>query len=321
VLQVSGFVAGSRSWSAVILGGKEIVTQSRTAPFEVEVVVDGQDEVGEGPIWHDSEHQLIWVDITRNLIHRLDPVTNHKESIDVGQPVGAVAPRATGGLIAAVRDGFGLISTTAERLEMLAEVEADNSGNRMNDGKCDSAGRFWAGTMAYDLTPRAGALYRLNTDHSVVKVLEEITLSNGLGWSPDDTSMYFVDSATNGVDVFDYEADSGEVRNRRRLIDIPQGLGMPDGMTLDAEGFIWVALWGGWSIRRYAPDGTPDLVIELPASQITSSAFGGKDLSELYITSAAYELPEHELRKQPHAGALFRCRPGTLGRPAHVFEG
>jgi sugar lactone lactonase YvrE len=284
-------------------------------------MVDGRDEVGEGPVWHSSKQRLIWVDITRSLVHQLDPVTNQTESIDVGQPVGVVAPRASGGLVAAVQDGFGLFDPTDGRLEIIADIEADNPGNRMNDGECDGAGRFWAGTMAYDLKPGSGALYRLNTDHSVAKVLEEVTLSNGLRWSPDDTSMYYIDSVTNGIDVFDYEPDAGSLHNRRRLIDVPSDLGMPDGMTVDAEGFLWVALWGGWSVRRYAPDGTPDLVIELPASQITSCAFGGKDLSELYITSAAYELPEHELRKQPHAGALFRCRPGPLGRPTHVFEG
>jgi sugar lactone lactonase YvrE len=297
------------------------VIRSRSESTEVEVVVEGRDEVGEGPVWLGSEQQLVWVDITRDLVHRLDPATNQTESIDVGQPVGAVAPRVTGGLVAAVQDGFGFIDATTGSLEIIAEVESENPDNRMNDGKCDSAGRFWAGTMAYDLTPGAGALYRLNTDRSVVKVLEDVTLSNGLGWSPDDTSMYFIDSATNGVDVFDYEPNTGNVRNGRRLINIPQELGMPDGMTVDSEGFLWVALWGGGSVRRYAPDGTPDHVIEVPASQVTSCAFGGKDLSELFITSATHELPEHEISRQPSAGALFRCRPGTTGMPAYVFEG
>ena len=193
--------------------------RSRSESTEVEVVVEGRDEVGEGPVWLGSEQQLIWVDITRNLVHWLDPVTNQKETIDVGQHVGAVAPRVTGGLVAAVQDGFGFIDATTGSLEIIAEVESENPDNRMNDGKCDSAGGFWAGTMAYDLTSRAGALYRLNTDHSVVKVLEDVTLSNGLGWSPDDSSMYFIDSATNGVEVFAYEPDSGELHNRRRLIN------------------------------------------------------------------------------------------------------
>jgi sugar lactone lactonase YvrE len=297
------------------------VSRSRSESIEVEVMVEGGDEVGEGPVWLGSEQLLVWVDITRNLVHRLDPATNRKESIDVGQAVGAVAPRAAGGYVAAVQEGFGLIDETTGSLEIIAEVESDNPDNRMNDGKCDSAGRFWAGTMAYDLTPGAGALYRLNTDRGVVEVLEEVTLSNGLGWSPDDTSMYYIDSDTNGVDVFDYEPDSAELHNRRRLINVPQELGMPDGMTVDSEGFLWVALWGGSSVRRYAPDGTLDLVIEIPASQVTSCAFGGKDLSELFITSATHEIPEHEISRQPSAGALFRCRPGTTGMPAYVFQG
>jgi sugar lactone lactonase YvrE len=298
------------------------VTRSRRESIEVEVMVDGRDEVGEGPVWHSSEQRLIWVDITRNLVHWLDPVTNQKDSIDVGQPVGAVAPRATGGLVVAVQDGFGfVIDPTDGRLEMLAEVEADNPDNRMNDGKCDSMGRFWAGTMAFNVIPGAGALYRLDTDYSVAKVLEDVTLSNGLGWSPDGTRMYFIDSTTNGIDVFDYEPNAGSLHNRRRLIDVPSALGMPDGMTVDAEGFLWVALWGGWSVRRYAPDGTPNLVIEVPASQVTSCAFGGEDLTELYITSATHGLPEQEISRQPLAGALFRCQPGTTGTPAYVFEG
>jgi sugar lactone lactonase YvrE len=206
-------------------------------------------------------------------------------------------------------------------LEMIAEVEADNPDNRMNDGKCDGAGRFWAGTMGFEPIPGAGALYRLDADRNVTTVLENVTISNGLGWSPDDATMYYIDSSTNRIDAFDYDTETGKIRNRRRLIEVPQEQGMPDGMTVDAEGFLWVALWGGCSVRRYAPDGTPDLVVELPASQITCPTFGGKDLSELYVTSATQGLLEEELQEQPYAGALFCCRPGVAGMPAHAFGG
>lgn len=287
----------------------------------VEVVVEGHNEVGEGPIWDGSTQRLFWVDITRRLVYWLDPETDRRGSVTVDQAVGAVVPRSSGGLLAAVENGFALIDIGTGRLEMIAEVESDNPDNRMNDGKCDSSGRFWGGTMAYDTTPGAGSLYRLSTDHSVEKILDKVTISNGLGWSPNDSRMYFIDSPTNGIDILDYEPARGEVSNRRRLIDIPPELGMPDGMTIDAEGFIWVAMWGGSAVRRYAPDGVSDLVVELPTSQITSCAFGGEDLSDLYITSATSGLSKQELEKQPSAGALFRCRPGARGLPAPPFEG
>ena len=287
---------------------------------EVEVVVDGRDQVGEGPVWLGPERRLVWVDITGRLVHSLDPATGHKETVDVGQYVGAVVPRSSGGFVAAVETGFGVIDMRTGRLEMIAEVEADNPNNRMNDGKCDSAGRFWAGTMALDETPGAGALYRLDTDHTVTRVLENVTISNGLAWSLDDRNMYFVDTATNRVDILDYEPKTGAVRDRRGLIEIPPELGAPDGMTLDTEGHLWVALWGGSAVHRYAPNGTLDSVVNLPVSQVTSCAFGGEDLSELYITSATQGLAEGELHRQPHAGALFRCRPGAQGMPAYSFK-
>ncbi len=297
------------------------MTETRKAPFEVEIVVDGHDTVGEGPVWLAEERRLVWVDIMGHLIHRLDPATGSVETVDVGQPVGAVAPRASGGLIAAVRDGFGLVDAVAGRLEMIAEVEADNPENRMNDGKCDRAGRFWAGTMAFESVTGAGALYRLDAERRVTEVLDNVTISNGLDWSPDDATLYYVDSPTNVVDAFDYDPGSGEIRNRRPLIEVPREQGMPDGLTVDSEGFLWVALFGGWSVRRYAPDGTPDIMVELPASKITCPTFGGEDLSELYITSATEELSEQELQEQLHAGALFRCRPGVTGKPANAFGG
>ena len=287
---------------------------------EVEVVFDSRDQVGEGPVWIGPERQLVWVDITRRLVHGLDPSTGHTETLDVGQCVGAVVPRSSGGLVAAVETGFGVIDMSTGSLEMVAEVEADNPNNRMNDGKCDRSGRFWAGTMAFDETPGAGALYRLDTDYKVTKVLENVTISNGLAWSLDDRNMYFIDTSTNRVDIFDFESETGALRDRRRLIEIPPELGAPDGMTVDAEGYLWVALWGGSAVHRYAPDGTLHTVVSLPASQVTSCAFGGEDLSELYITSATQGVAERELHRQPHAGALFRCRPGAKGMPAYSFR-
>jgi sugar lactone lactonase YvrE len=287
----------------------------------VELVLDAHAQVGEGPFWHAGEAVLYWLDITRSLVHRYDPRTGENTMIDVGQPVGVARPRAAGGLVLALRDGFAVLDTASGTVEMLAEVERDVPGNRMNDGACDSMGRFWAGTMPTAENGPTGALYRLERDHRVVKMLDRVTIANGIAWSPDDRTMYYIDSPTLGVDLFDYEPGSGSLANRRRLVSIDLPGAVPDGMTVDAEGYLWVALWGGWSVRRFAPDGTLDRVIPLPVSQVSACAFGGPDLRDLYITTAANNLTAERRTHEPLAGGLFRCRPGVTGLPARVYLG
>lgn len=288
---------------------------------EVEVAVDAHAQLGEGPVWDEASSQLVWVDIIACSVHRFTPDTGADETTDVGQPVSSVATRTAPGLVLAMRDGFGVLDTGTGDLQMIAGAEAHVTGNRMNDGKCDSAGRFWAGTMAFDQAPAAGALYRLNRDHSVETMIQDVSISNGLCWSTDDRSMYYIDSPTQGVDVFDFDLASGGLSNRRRVIDIPKEAGLPDGMTIDEQGFLWVALYGGGVVRRYSPEGELDRTVKLPAAQITSCTFGGSDFGDLYITSATQELSEPSLDAQPHAGALFVCRPGPTGLPANRYAG
>lgn len=287
----------------------------------VDVVADVGAVVGEGPLWDASRDALLWVDIPRNRLNWLRPGDGEVMSFDVGQPVGAAAVRSAGGVVLAMRDGFGLFDPQTSDVELARPVEQQVKTNRMNDGKCDSAGRFWAGTMAYDMSPGAGALYRLDADLQVVRVLDGVSVSNGLAWSRDDRTMYFIDTGAGGVDAFDYNSESGQIDNRRRIIDVAPDDGLPDGMTIDAEGFLWVAVWDGWCVRRYAPDGTLDLVVELPTAQITSCTFGGPSFDELYITSAADGLSERQRDEQPHAGAIFSVRPGVEGLPPQEFAG
>jgi sugar lactone lactonase YvrE len=166
-----------------------------------------------------------------------------------------------------------------------------------------------------------GSLYRLDANRGLTRVLTGVTISNGLGWSPDGRTMYYIDSATHRIDAFDFEPETGSVSGRRRLVELPEGWGLPDGMTVDEEGFLWVAFWGGSAVRRIAPDGQVALVVELPVSLVTSCAFGGDDLADLYVTSARTELSGTQLRQQPHAGALFRIRPDVRGLPDHPFAG
>jgi sugar lactone lactonase YvrE len=204
---------------------------------------------------------------------------------------------------------------------MIASVEADRRDERMNDGKCDRAGRFWAGTMALDERAGAGALYRLDVDRRVSMVLSGVTVSNGLDWTDDGRVMYFIDSPLQTVDVCDVDPESGAISNRRPFVRIPPAQGTPDGLTVDAEGGVWVALWGGGAIHRYRSDGSLDAVIRMPTTHPTSCTFGGADLGDLYITTAAIRLSPLERSQQPGAGGLFRVRPGISGRPAQRYRG
>ena len=274
--------------------------------------------LGEGPVWDARERRLIFVDILDGLVHSVDPTTAELETLAVGEPVGAAVPRERGGLVLATRSGFALVDPRDRRITPLREIdEGPIPGNRMNDGKCDARGRFWAGTQSDESERRAGGLYRLEADGSATRVLGGIGISNGLDWSEDGRTFYFIDTPTRAIDAFDFDPEPGALSRRRRVVEIPAEHGLPDGMTIDAEGGLWVAMFGGSAVHRYAPDGSLDRVVSLPVSLVTSCAFGGPDLDELYVTSAAHRLSAPE----PLAGSLFRLSPGTHGRPAWCFAG
>jgi len=288
---------------------------------EVQVVLEARASVGEGPVWDERSNTLVWVDIMNNAVHVFDPASGQDRSVDVGQPVGAAGLRERGGLILALRDGFAVLDADLGDLHWVAHVEEDIPTNRMNDGKCDAAGRFWAGTMAFAVTPGVASLYRLDPDYRVTRVLTNLTLSNGLDWSPDNRRMYYIDSRTQRVDAFDFDLEHGTLGESRTLVDLPREVGLPDGMTVDSEGCVWVALHGGAALHRYTPDGHLERTLRVPARQVTCCAFGGADLGDLYVTSMTYGVSEAELREQPLAGALFRARPGVRGRPSYRFAG
>jgi sugar lactone lactonase YvrE len=278
-------------------------------------------ELGEGPVWDARSDTLVFVDIAAGSIHRLDPARRTLSTVQVGQEVGAAIPRAAGGLVVAMRDGIGILDGQSGHVDVFAAIEADEPRNRMNDAACDPQGRLWAGTMAFDFAEGAASLYRVAADRSVTRVLSEVTISNGLGWSPAGDTMYYIDSATYGVDRFRFDVQTGDISDRERLITFPPEAGMPDGLTVDAEGGIWVALFGGGAVRRFHPDGTEWGTVELPVTQVTSACFGGPSLSDLYITSAATGLDPRARSEQPLAGATFVCRPGVVGLPAEPFAG
>lgn len=286
--------------------------------LSAELVLDAHAETGEGPLWDVAAQRLWWVDIPRGAIHQFDPADGTDTVDYAGQPVGAVALRNRGGLLLAVQAGFAELHDG--QLRLLVGVEQDRPENRMNDGKVDPAGRFWAGTMALDSTPGAGTLYRLDTDATVHPMLKGLTISNGIDWSPDGQTMYFIDSTPGTVTAFPYDGTSGDIGPGETLIEIPESQGLPDGMTVDSAGGLWIAIWGGSAVRHYSPDGVLIGVIDLPVTQVTSCAFGGPDLGDLYITTAAEGLSPVERVEQPHAGAVFRVWPGVIGREPQICQ-
>ncbi len=281
-----------------------------------ELVLDAGAELGEGPVWDHERRVLWWVDIEGRRINRFDPESGETASIEVPSKVGAVSIRTSGGLIAALKDGFATVSPDGKVTE-LASVEHADLNDRMNDGKCDSSGRFWAGSMS---DSGRGALYRLDNDGTVSTMLRDVAISNGIAWTSDDATMYYIDTLTRCVDAFDFDHASGSIANRRTVVELAPPA-YPDGMTIDEQGFLWVALWDGWGVHRYSPSGELDLVVRLPAAHVTSCTFGGDDLDVLYVTTARMGLDPEQLEAQPLAGGLFALSPGVRGTRAHAFAG
>jgi sugar lactone lactonase YvrE len=277
-------------------------------PVKVDVPAS---ELGEGPFWDAESQSLYWVDIPASRVHRLSTSGVHS-SWDVGCQAGAVVPRAGGGLVVAAGNAFLSLDPLTGAVDELA-VAAGRPGTRMNDGKCDRAGRFFAGTMDENESPGRGSLYRLDPDLSVTEIYTGIGISNGLGWSPDDRLMYYIDSLDYRVAVMDYDLATGQAGERRPFVTLGSGDIMPDGMAVDAEGGVWVAVWGGGVIQRYDAGGQLTGVVRLPAANVTSCAFGGPELDTLYITTAA--------GAGRSAGALFACAAGVRGLPAFAFGG
>ena len=292
------------------------------------LIHDAKATLGEGPIWDSREKALWWIDINEHRLHRYDPSVGQEggrqnETYDIGQRIGTVVPRSSGGLMLAVEHGFASYNPATQHLEILADPEAHLPGNRFNDGKCDPTGRFWAGTLQSveeDMT--AGTLYCMYPDGRVEPRLSGVGISNGIVWTSDKRTMYFIDSPTRRVDAFDYDEATGEISNRRPAVELPEGIGYPDGMTIDAEDKLWVALWAGWGVARFDPI-SGDLLekIDVPASQVTACALGGPNLTDMYITTARRDLTGSVLDDQPHAGGLFHAPVTVPGVNSSAFAG
>ena len=282
-----------------------------------EIVLNHFCELGEGPVWDAARNCILWVDITKGEIHQYFIADKKHKVFNAGQMVGAIALAGNGKLIAALQHGFFSIDLETQSMRAIADPEAALPHNRFNDGKCDPVGRFWAGTMSITDQEKTGKLYMLDTDYVVSTKIDNVTCSNGMAWSPYCKTFYYIDTGAQEVVAYDYDIVNAEITNKRSIIKIATEKGYPDGMTIDAEGMLWVAIWGGWKIERYDP-GTGQLLdkVHLPVSLVTSCTFGGENLEDLYITTARAGLSEKQLRSQPNAGALFVVRKtGCQGIP------
>jgi sugar lactone lactonase YvrE len=286
---------------------------------QVTCVADVHAVLGEGPHWIAEEQALYWLDIKGYKIFRLAE-DGRVDSWNTPMRVGSIARRTSGGFIGGTEHGIAEIDLEQDRFEIRFNPEAHLPGNRFNDGKVDRLGNFWAGSMDDSEEQALGTLYRIDADLGFVTVDERYKVTNGPAFSPSGDVMYHNDSGRQTTYAFDLDA-AGNASNRRLFLQFGEGDGYPDGMTVDAEGCLWIAFWDGWSVRRFSPAGELLQTIELPVARPTSCAFGGPGLDRLYVTSASIGLDESALAVQPNAGGLFMVLAGVRGIAERMFAG
>ena len=290
---------------------------------EVRQVLSAKAQIGEGPVWDARSQRLYWVDIVGQELNVFNPADGTNRTHKFDDIVTSASPRAGGGVLLTLRRSFALFDYTSGTLETVAEVEPDMPGNRFNDGKTDRQGRHWAGTMGdVDWNHPIGNLYRLDKGKQPVRMAEKVCCSNGIGWSPDDKTMYFCESFAHVIHAYDFDAATGNIENRRTFATVnPESGSFPDGMTVDAEGFVWSAQPVYGRLVRYDPQGKIERIIELPVSRGTSVMFGGPDLATLYITTMRTTLDDAQLAEEPLAGSLLAITPGVKGIAEAAFAG
>ncbi len=284
----------------------------------VNLELDAGATLAEGPMWHASMKRLYWLDIIGGTIHCYSPEDRIDEVFHAGKYVSSIVP-ARGGYFLITKKHAVYEWQPGRSLKKVIAVEQDMPRNRFNDGKCDSYGRLWVGSMDMEEKDRCGSLYVLNEGGNIRRVLSGITVSNGIDWSPDNETMYHVDSPTRRVFSYDFDNDSGTVSNQRTAATIPRGQGFPDGITVDVEGMLWVAQWGGSRVSRWEPGGRMLEEIRIPVSRVSSCAFGGKGLDVLYVTTARNVTQASLDWREEHAGSLFSVEVDVRGKPANTF--
>lgn len=289
--------------------------------MEVRCIVDCKNVLGECPVWVPEEQVLWWMDISNPSLWHFDPASGKTQTWPLPKPIGSFALRKSGGFFLAGRAGLATMAGPDGPVEWIDMPNTRPADTRFNDGKVDSHGRYWVGSMDRNLTNPIGELYRVDPGFALTKMDSGFTISNGIGWSPDDKTMYFTDSPPRCIYAYDFDAAPGTLKNRRVFVQFDDAPGRPDGLTVDAEGFVWSARVRGWRIDRYDPDGKLERTINLPFARPTSLVFGGPKLETLYITSSTLSLTDEELARQPQAGGIFAVETGIKGQHEHRFAG
>lgn len=270
-----------------------------------DIIVDHKCQLGEGPVWDEQNHCIWWVDILDKKIHQYKLHSKHHEVITLEEMPGSIALIDNSELLVAVESGIILIDRKTKSTEKLVTIHDKQSGLRFNDGKCDPYGNFWVGTMALTGYDKKGCVYMFDSDKNISVKIADTKVSNGMAWDENKEKFYFIDTPTQQVVSYDFNIN-GKLKNKRIVIKIPDDNGKPDGMTIDTEGMLWVAMWGGGKIMRWNPTNGELLdEMQLPVSQVTSCTFGGKEMNDIYVTSALTGLSEQEIKEQPQAGCLF----------------
>lgn len=288
----------------------------------VELLLDAHAILAEGPVWDEQIQRLYWVDIYGETVNILNPSSGANQTYPLGEPIGAAVLRQGGGLLLAQANGLSFFEPQAMRLQHLIDPEADLPENRFNDGKVDALGRFWVGTMPYSCDKYTGSLYRYDADGTLHKMLAPVGISNGLAWSGDNRTLYYIDSLPKTIRAFNYDLASGTIANERLLWAVPDALGSPDGMCIDSQDRLWIAFYGGACVRCYNPrTGQLESQVDIPAPNVTSCAFGGANFDHLYITTASQGMSAEEHSLYPHAGGIFVAQVGAQGLPTQRFAG
>lgn len=290
-------------------------------PVNAALEIDAKAILGEGTLWHPAENRLYWVDIEGQKLHIYDPETRTDIEFATNQRIGTVVPVTGGGVLVALQSGIYFFDTVTGSFHFINNPLPEKT-IRFNDGKCDPSGRFWVGSMHLDQKAGAATLYRMDSDNAIHEILKDVTISNGITWSHNKKTMYYIDSPLRTIDAFDYDDTYGTINNRRTVASIPEGLGDPDGMAIDTEGKLWVALWGGYCVGRFDPDSGDMLeTVEVPAPHVASCTFGGKNLDILFISTAREGMSAQQLKEYPLSGGIFSVETGATGVPASFFRG
>lgn len=287
---------------------------------DISIAIPGEDFLGEGPFWSVAEQKLHWVDILAPAVISGDPASGERSMRPMPELVGVAIPKRSGGFICATETGIKTLSRSG-KLETLCEPEADRTGNRFNDGKCDANGRLWVGSLAINTEPGKGLLWKIEADGTATAMEVGLHISNGLGWSPDNTTFYFADSGKRMIWAYDFDLEAGLISNRRPFVELGEGQGVPDGLCVDSEGGVWAALWDGWAVQRFTPDGRLDQSVPLPVPRPTSCCFGGPDLKTLFVTTARIRLSAQQLSDAPLSGSVLSVATQHTGQPDNLFAG